>query len=70
MRIACSLLLSVAVTSSAMATEIDIAAGVEYFQWEEFSDSGRKYLDETGPRYFVQVLGSNRMNRDWSIDFG
>lgn len=70
MRVALGLFLCAAMTPMAMATEIDIAGGVEYFQWEEFSDTGGKYLDETGPRYFVQVVGTNRLDREWSIDFG
>jgi len=70
MRFVWSLFFSAVFVPMAMATEIDVAGGVEYFQWEEFSDSGRKYLDETGPRYFVEVVGTNHLEKDWLIDFG
>jgi hypothetical protein len=52
------------------ASGIDVGGGVEYFVWEEFDDSGRKFLDETGQRYFVDLVGTNPISRDWSIDFG
>jgi hypothetical protein len=58
------------VVSSAYADEVDVAAGTEYFVWEEFTDGGSKLLDETGMRYFVSVVGTNHLNRDWSMDFG
>jgi hypothetical protein len=62
--------LAVGLVSTAMATEIEVAAGVEYFQWEEFSDGGRKYLDETGPRTFIEVGGINQLDTHWLVDFG
>lgn len=64
------ILFSVTLAPMAVANEIDVAAGVEYFQWDEFEDGGRKILEETGPRYFVDVTGTNRMEKYWSIDFG
>lgn len=70
MRFVWSLFFTAFLAPAAMATEIDVAGGVEYFQWEEFSDSGRKYLDETGPRYFVEVVGTNRLEGNWLVDFG
>lgn len=55
---------------AAGATEVNLAGGVEYFVWEEFADSGRKLLDETGPRYYVEMVGRNDLNKGWSTDFG
>lgn len=56
--------------SPAMASEFEVAAGAEHFRWEEFDDSGRKMLSETGPRYFVGLKGINDLNQDWEVDFG
>lgn len=70
MRFVWGVIFSVVLVPTAVASEIDIAGGIEYFQWEEYSDSGNKYLDETGPRYFVEVVGTNRLESDWDIDFG
>ncbi len=70
MRLLWALFFSAMLASSAVASEIEVAAGIEYFQWEEFEDSGRKMLDETGPRYFVGVTGIDRLANDWTIDFG
>ncbi len=57
------------VPATAVASTIDMSAGIEYFQWEEFDDGGRKMLDETGPRYFVALTGVDRLENDWLIDF-
>ena len=70
MRFFWGMFFSVAVMAPALAEEIEIAGGVEYFQWQEFDDNGDKLLEETGPRYFVEVQGTNDLNRDWQIDFG
>lgn len=70
MRFVWGVIFSAALVPTAVASEIDVAGGIEYFQWQEYSDSGSKYLDETGPRYFVEVVGTNRLESDWYIDFG
>ena len=70
MRFVWSVLISLTVASTAMATEIDVAGGVEYFKWEEFSDSGSKYLDETGQRNYIELVGTDPLESDWLIEFG
>ncbi|MGM0594926.1 MAG: hypothetical protein ACQETD_10345 [Pseudomonadota bacterium] len=49
---------------------MDIFAGTEYFLWEEFDQDGSQLLDETGPRYFIGLVGTNHLDRAWSVDFG
>lgn len=56
--------------AAACATDIDIHAGIEQFAWTESDDGGGWLLDEQGQRHFVGILGTNHLNRDWSIDFG
>lgn len=63
-------LMFAAFVPAAQAGTFDVAAGIEYFQWEEFEDGGRKMLDETGPRYFIGVTGLDQMANDWVVDFG
>lgn len=50
------------------ATQIELGGGVEWYQWEEFADNGDKLLSETGPRYFVEVKGTNRVEPRWWQD--
>lgn len=64
------LIFSATLAPATVASEIEVAAGAEYFQWQEFNDSGRKLLEETGPRYFIGVKGTDRLENDWLIDFG
>lgn len=70
MRFVRGLLFSAVLTSTATATELDVAGGIEYFQWQEYSDSGSRLLKETGPRYFVALVGTNRLAPHWHVDFG
>lgn len=70
MRALFALLALVGAGPAGAVTELDISVGVEYFTWEEFSDSGDKLLDETGSRKFVGIVASNPMNQVWSSDFG
>jgi hypothetical protein len=70
MRLIWGLLLSAAIAPMAMGEELEVAAGAEYFQWQEFSDGGSRLLEETGPRYFIEVAGANPLNPDWQVDFG
>ncbi len=57
------------VSSTALATQVELGAGIEQFQWEEFADGGGKLLRESGPRYFVEVKGTNRVDHRWWQDF-
>jgi len=70
MRFILGLLLSAAIAPLAVGAELEVAGGVEYFQWQEFRDSGSRLLEETGPRYFVEATGANPLNTDWQVDFG
>ncbi len=56
-------------SSSVQATQVELGGGLEYFQWTEFADNGDKLLSETGPRYFVEVKGTNRVEKRWWQDF-
>lgn len=69
MRFILGLLLSAAIAPLAAGEELEVAGGVEYFQWQEFRDSGSRLLEETGPRYFVEAAGANPLNPDWQVDF-
>jgi hypothetical protein len=64
------LLCFLAIAPTAMAEQLDVAAGIEYFQWQEFNDRGDKLLEEGGPRSFIQLAGRNALDADWQIDFG
>ncbi len=70
MRSLWALFFSATFISVSWADEIDIVAGVESFKWEEFEESGRSLLDETGRRYFVGVKGVDKLDSDWLVDFG
>lgn len=63
------LLLMMIVSPTALATQVELGGGIELFQWEEFDDGGDKLLTESGPRYFVEVKGTNRVERRWWQDF-
>jgi hypothetical protein len=63
------LILLLMVSPMALATQIELGGGMEWYQWEEFADSGRKLLSETGPRYFIEVKGTNRVEHHWWQDF-
>ncbi len=63
------LILLLAASPALFATQIELGGGIEYFQWEEFADGGNKLLSETGPRYFIGIKGTNRVDQRWSLDF-
>lgn len=63
------LLLMLFFSPMAMATQVELGGGVEYYQWEEFADNGDSLLTETGPRYFIEVKGTNRVENRWWQDF-
>lgn len=70
MRAVMGVLLILAVAPAVSASDFAVSGGSEYFLWQEFSDGGSKLLDESGLRYFVSVVGTNRVNRSWDSDFG
>lgn len=70
MRFILGLLLSATIATQAMGAVLEVAGGVEYFQWQEFRDSGSLLLEETGPRYFIEVAGTNDLDAAWQVDFG
>lgn len=57
------------VSPAVLATQVELGGGMEWYQWEEFDDNGRKLLSETGPRYFIEVKGTNRVEKHWWQDF-
>lgn len=63
------LILLMAVSPATLATQMELGGGVEFFQWEEFADNGGKILSETGPRYFIELKGTNRVEKHWWQDF-
>lgn len=69
MRFIWVVIFSVLGMQGAVANEIDIAGGIEYFQWAEF-DSRGKLLDETGWRNFVAVDAKSWLNHRWLSDLG
>ncbi len=52
-----------------VAEEFALSAGLEAFRWAEFSTSGRQLLEESGRRYFVEMTGSEYLDRQQPIDF-
>ncbi len=63
------LILILTVSPAAVATQVELGGGIEYYHWEEFADNGDSLLTETGPRYFIEVKGTNRVEHRWWQDF-
>lgn len=57
------------ISPAVLATQVELGGGTEWYQWEEFADNGDKLLSETGPRYFIEVKGTNRVEHRWWQDF-
>lgn len=70
MRILGWLLLALLPAATLQATEIEISAGAEYLRWEEVRDGGGTLREESGLRQFVGIVGTNRIDPVWSVDFG
>lgn len=68
MRLLLALLFFATLMQTAAADDFDGVAGIEYFRWEEFDDTGRKLLEEAGPRYFFGLSGSSHLDNDWLGD--
>lgn len=53
-----------------VAEEVRILGGTESFLWQEFDNSDRELLNETGMRYFVELVGDSSLTPNWSMDVG
>lgn len=51
------------------AAPVDIGAGVEMFNWQEFDASGSVTLKESGPRLFLHFEADNQVSERWTYGF-
>lgn len=55
-------------TASA-AQRVSWYGGVENYSWREYDNTGARILEESGPRYFLGLSGTNYLDPQWQLTF-